>query len=292
MSSDPNEDGLYYSSVSSDGEYGGFFYSRDRGLNWNAYNEGLQESAGTIGDILPSSRSRKVYLATSEGVFTGTPSQQPWQKIEVTAQLIVHDMAFANPRESALFLATSDGIHNLDLTANTSTRLIIPDYPGEVHAVFYDDSTGQLFAGTNRGVYRSNDRGRTWQIKLPGLPDSPVNVLEKSGARLFSGTREGLFASDDNGNRWSRSRGIHPIDIIDIQANPQAENQIFAADLVVGQLFFTTDGGNQWEMISLGTYSSKIAALSFSSSGRLLAGTNSDGIYGIAPPTESLANGR
>ena len=292
LSSDPTEDGLYYSSVSSDGEYGGFFYSRDRGLNWSAYNEGLEETAGTIGDILPSSRSRKVYLATPRGVFTGTPSQQPWQNIEATAQLIVHDMAFANPRESALFLATSEGVYDLDVTANTSTRLIIPDYPGEVHAVFYDESTGQLFAGTNRGVYRSNDRGRTWQMKLPGLPNSPVNVIEKSGERLFSGTREGLFASDDNGDRWSRSQGIHPIDIIDIQANPQAENQIFAADLVVGQLFYTTDGGDRWEMIPLGTYSSKIAALTFSSSGRLLAGTNSDGIYGIAPPTESLANGR
>ena len=292
LASDPTREGLYYSSVRSDGLYGGFFYSRDHGVNWSAYNEGLQETADTIGDILPSRRSRKIYLATPKGVFVGTPAQQPWKHIEATAQLTVYDMAFANTRESSLFLATSEGVYDLDLTTNTATRLAISGYPGEVHAIFYDDSTEQLFAGTNNGVFRSSSRGRAWQKKLGELPDSPVNVLQKSGTRLFAGTREGLFSSDNNGDRWSRAAGIHPIDIIDIQANPQAENQIFAADLVVGQLFYTVNGGDQWEMIPLGNYSSGIAALTFSSSGRLLAGTNSDGIYGIAPPTKSLADGR
>ena len=292
LASDPTREGLYYASVSSDGEYGGFFYSRDRGLSWSAYNEGLGETASTIGHILPSRRSRKVYLATPEGVFFGTPSQQPWENIEATAHLTVHDMAFANTRESSLFLATSEGVYDLDLTTNTATHLVMPDDPGEVHAIFYDHSTDQLFVGTNSGVFRSSDRGRAWQKKLSGLPNSPVNVLRKIGTRLFSGTREGLFASDNFGDRWSRSEGIHPIDIVDIQANPQAENQIFAADLVMGHLFYTANGGDRWEIIPLGTYSSRIAALTFSSSGRLLAGTNSDGIYGVAPPTESLADGR
>ena len=292
LASDTTREGLYYSSVSSDGEYGGFFYSRDRGLSWSAYNEGLAETAGAIDDILPSRRTRKVYLATPKGVFVGTPSQQPWKNIEATAQLIVHDMAFSNTGESALFLATSEGVYDLDLTANTATHLVIPENPGEVHTIFYDHSTGHLFAGTHQGVFRSSDRGRAWKKLLSGLPDSPVNVFGKSGTRLFSGTREGLFASDNDGDRWSRSEGIHPIDIVDIQVNPLAENQIFAADLVAGHLFYTSNGGDQWEIIPLGTYTSRISALAFSASGRLLVGTNSDGIYGIALPTESLANGR
>ena len=291
LTSDPNREGLYYSSISSDGKYGGFFYSRDSGRSWSSYNEGLEEEAGSIGDILASRRSRKVYLATLRGVHVGTPSQQPWQKIEATAQLIVHDMTFADTRERALFLATSEGVFHLDLTTETTTHLVIPDYPDEVHAIFFDPLANQIFAGTNHGVFRSGDRGRAWQKKLSGLPDSPVNVLGKSGTRLFSGTRKGLFASDNDGNRWSRSEGVHPIDIVDIQVNPQAENQIFATDSVEGQLFYSANGGDQWEIIPLGTYSSRIATLSFSSSGRLLAGTNSDGIYEIALPTE-FANGK
>jgi ligand-binding sensor domain-containing protein len=201
-------------------------------------------------------------------------------------------MAFANTRESALLLATSEGVYDLDLTTHTATHLVIPDYSGEVHAIFYNHSTRHLFAGTNNGVFRSNDQGKTWQKPLSGLPDSPVNIFRQSGTRLFSGTRQGLFASDNNGDQWVRSEGIHQIDIVDIQVNPLAENQIFAADLVAGQLFYTANGGDLWEIIPLGTSTSRISALAFSSSGRLLAGTNSDGIYGIAPPTESLANGR
>ncbi|MEE8348306.1 MAG: hypothetical protein V3R94_01965, partial [Acidobacteriota bacterium] len=292
LASDPTREGTYYANISSDGQYGGFFYSLDHGLNWSAANEGLEDTESTIDHILASRASREVFLATPKGVFAGIPSQPPWHKIEATAELKVHDMVFANTNESSLFLATSQGVYDLNLTTNQAIHLVIPDNPGEIHAIFYDHSTDQLLAGTDNGIFRSSDRGETWHNKSGGLPGSPVNVIGKSGTRLFSGTRNGLFASDNSGQQWSRSQGIHPIDIVDIQTNPRAENQIFAADLVMGQLFFTTDGGDRWEIVRLGTHNSRVAALSFSPSGRLLAGTNSDGVYEIAPLTESSAKGR
>ena len=292
VASDPTEESLYYASVGSDGEYGGFFLSRDQGVHWRAYNQGLGEAAGDVKAILPADRSRQVYVGTPKGVFVGVPSREPWQNIEATLKLVVFDLAFADARESALFLATSDGVFHLDLADHTLTKLVIPFYEGKVNVMLYDYTSTQLFVGTDKGVFRSDNRGQTWQMKVNGLPNSPINVLEKSGKRLFSGTRDGLFSSDNNGDNWSRSEGVYPIDIIDIQANPQAENQIFAADFVVGHLFYTDNRGDRWEIIHLGSHSSRIATLTFSSSGRLLAGTNSDGVYGIAPPAPSLAEGR
>jgi photosystem II stability/assembly factor-like uncharacterized protein len=82
------------------------------------------------------------------------------------------------------------------------------------------------------------------------------------------------------------------MDIIAIQANPRASNQIFATDSVSGHLFYTGNGGHEWEVIQRGLHSSRIAALGFNASGELLAGTISDGIYLIEPPAQSSAEGR
>jgi len=101
-----------------------------------------------------------------------------------------------------------------------------------------------------------------------------------------------FFFSDDGGEHWSRSEGVYPIDIIAIQANPRASNQIFATDSISGHLFYTGNGGHEWEIIQRGLHSSRIAALGFNASGELLAGTISDGIYLIEPPAQWTAEGR
>ena len=101
-----------------------------------------------------------------------------------------------------------------------------------------------------------------------------------------------MSLSDDGGEQWSRSEGVYPIDIIAIQANPRAGNQIFATDSVSGHLFYSDNGGHEWEIIQRGLHSSRIAALGFNASGELLAGTISDGIYLIEPPAQWTAEGR
>ncbi len=206
--------------------------------------------------------------------------------------MALYDLTIADKREKGIFLATEEGIFHLDLTENNLTHLEIPDHEGKVNAVSYDPNTARLLAATDKGVFRSENGGQTWNRKVVGLPDAPIHVLEKSGQRLFSGTRDGLFFSDDGGEQWSRSVGVYPIDIIAIQANPRAGNQIFATDSVLGHLFYTGNGGNEWEIIQRPLHNSRIAALAFTTSGELLAGTISDGIYLIEPPAQWTAEGR
>ncbi len=293
VTSDPHHQDHYYASVSSDGSYGGFFSSHDRGMTWKTYNEGLEDTLlADIRTILPAGLTQRVYVGTRQGILAGIPSREPWQSIDTTSKLAVLDLTFADAREKGIFLATEDGAFHLDLAENSLTRLEISAHEGKVNAVFYDQSTGQLFAATDKGVFRSDDGGQTWSRKVEGLPDAPIHVLEKSGQRLFSGTRDGLFFSDDDGERWSKAEGVYPIDIIAIHANPRAGHQIFATDLVSGHLFYTNNGGNEWNVIQRGLHNSRIASLGFNASGELLAGTISDGIYLIEPPARLTAEGR
>ncbi len=292
VASDPNRMHHYYASVASDGHYGGFFLSSDKGLHWETFNEGLDDAVGDVKTILPAHLSRRVYVGTHKGVFVGVPSLERWQSIDSTHNLTVVDLAFANISEKGLFLATPDGVFHLDLVEDKLTKLEIPAQEGQTNAVLYDQNSAQLFAATNKGLFRSDDGGQTWKMKASGLSDAPIHVLEKSGNRLFCGTRDGLFFSDDGGEQWSRSEGVYPIDIIAIETNPKAENQIFAADLLVGHLFYTNNGGDDWKIIQPGLNSARIAALGFNSFGELLAGTSSDGVYVIPPSDLAASKGR
>ena len=61
----------------------------------------------------------------------------------------------------------------------------------------------RLFAGTNEGLFVSDDRGANWTLK--GLGDYQVWQIRDDGAgRLYASTAPaGLFASDDAGDSWT-----------------------------------------------------------------------------------------
>lgn len=284
LRSDPYRPNTYYTSVSSDGHHGGFFSSSNGGIKWSNYNEGFPKDRIDIKAILPARHSNLVYVGTNGGVFAGTPDKDPWQTVEITQQLSVFDLTFTDSTENALFLATLEGIFHLNLEGNVLKELSIPVYKGKVSAIVNDSSSKQLFAATDMGVFRSKDSGKTWMIKVKGLPDSPIHTLKKSGKRLFCGSGKGLFFSDDDGENWSKAKGVFPIGISTIGPNPNDVNQIFAADFVVGHLFYSNTGGDLWTVLDLGFRNPKISVLTFSGAGNLVAGTISEGIYEITLP--------
>ena len=292
LRSAPKHRKTHYASVSSDGNHGGFFVLTDGGNRWQVHNQGLGDQADDIRAILPSELSPRVYAGTPAGLYVSVPMEDDWSVVKGTRDLAVADLTFADGDEDGVFLATQKGVHHVDFKKSALKALPIAVYKGKVDAILYDQSSRQLFAGSDIGVFRSDDQGQTWEIKVKGLPYSPINVLGQSGQRLFCGTRAGLFVSDDKGETWSKCDGVYPIDIAALRVNPENENKIFAADFLVGHLFYSGDGGNQWRVVDLGFNSSRISALDFGASGTLLAGTVSEGVYVIEPSTWSAAEGR
>ncbi len=274
---------LYYSAVALDRQFGGFFYSPDRGHEWRAWNEGLDDVVSGITCIL--AESDKIYLGTNDGAFVGVPGEQPWERLPLTRGMRVTEMSFG-PMET-LFLATGSGLHELDIQAKRIRRAAFPAYKGSIKTILFCTQTGKLFAGGETGVFRSDDGGQSWTMKVRGLPYSSIHSLSSSGTRLFSGTPKGLFYSDDQGESWNAAKGIFPLDIMTVQSNPLRRSEVFAADLLVGYIFRSIDGGTSWQVMNQQKTRSRIAQLVFSSSGDLLAGTLSEGVYLI--PLEDSA---
>lgn len=68
--------------------------------------------------------------------------------------------------------------------------------------VFIDPET--LLAGTSGGIFRSTNGGRAWRETTFSTDHAPVLSLAYDGARAWAGTERGLFFSEDAGLTWHK----------------------------------------------------------------------------------------
>ena len=104
-------------------------------------------------------------------------------------------------------------------------------------ASHHDDQTVYLSLNGYRDdnfssyVYRSNDRGDTWQPIGSDLPAEPVNVIKEdpsNAALLYVGTDHGLYVSMDTGATFTAITELPAVAVHDVVVQPTAK------DLIVG----------------------------------------------------------
>jgi photosystem II stability/assembly factor-like uncharacterized protein len=119
----------------------------------------------------------------------------------------------------------------------------------------YPDSSQRIIAGTDAGIYCSNDLGVAWE-KL----DSPMEDLQiwsvavdpSDTQTIFAGTRPDAFRSRDGGQSWDKlSLGVAdpcPIGIArttNMIVDPR-DNRTVWAGVEVDGVFKSLDGGDNW----------------------------------------------
>lgn len=127
------------------------------------------------------------------------------------------------------------------------------------------DRAGPLYAGTNgRGVFRSPDRGRTWEpAGLEGETVTALAVSPHDPGRLYAGTKPArLFRSDDGGPTWRELEGFRrvpnrwwwfsPAEPPDLRpylmglAVSPTEPEVLLAGVEFGAVVRSRDGGRTW----------------------------------------------
>jgi len=241
---DPDDKGTWYVAVGS----GGVWKTGNAGITWSPVFDG--ESAYSIGAItLDPNNPHTVWVGTGEnvggrhvgygdGVYRSLDGGMTWENMGLVDSEHI-GMIRIDPRDSN---------------------------------VVYVASQGPLWsAGGDRGLYKSEDGGKTWTLILGGGPYTGVNevhldprdpdVLYASthqryrnvAALMNTGPESGIHKSTDGGKSWRElSNGLPEEDMgkIGLAVSPIDPDVVYAT-IELGQrkggFWRSTNGGESWE---------------------------------------------
>ncbi len=103
-----------------------------------------------------------------------------------------------------------------------------------------------LYAGTNKGIFKSTDGGSTWTPANTGLTASGILALAvdlQTPATVYAGTDGGVFKSTNGAASWtaaSTGLGAQPVSALAI--DPASPSTLYAGTQTAG-VFRSSDGG-------------------------------------------------
>ncbi|GJQ64508.1 MAG: hypothetical protein SCALA702_35610 [Melioribacteraceae bacterium] len=131
-----------------------------------------------------------------------------------------------------------------------------------------------IYAGTERGVYKSTDNGQNWEVTA--LANIDVRAMAISNTKIYAGTwGQGLYTSTDGGDSWSAiSRELTNAAVHALAVN--ADGDIFAGTYTSG-IYRSTNDGSSFEHLDAGYL--HIWSMGIDSQGNIFAGTYGGGMY-------------
>ncbi len=199
------------------------WFSEDEGQSWNRlltptggfYNEArvwaVHTHADRPGQVLAGSDQGLYRYTEEKGRFDYIPSPMDSLHILQIAQ-DPHDPNFivCGTRPGEIFISEDDGEtwirSNLD--ASTECWFINTSRITSIHFDPRDRDTIWITVEID-GVFRSTDRGRSWEIVIRGLHDNDTHDLvfrdHADGSRtILCSTEDGVHRSTDNGDTWEQ----------------------------------------------------------------------------------------
>ena len=170
----------------------GIFRSTDAGGNWRLTYAGFSSSRIYSFSLTNST----VYAATDEGIYRSSDEGGQWMKVTTAAFNIVVASGtdlLAFPRLSGLIARSTDNGASWfrSDSALAATKVFTISAGG-----------GNVYAGTNNGIFLSTDRGAMWNPL--GLPWLDVKAIAWEGTTMYAGTdSNGVFRSTDSGVSWT-----------------------------------------------------------------------------------------
>ena len=205
------------------------------------------------------------------------------------------------PEKGELWLASEDGgINILDMeTGNVRIFDLIPDIGPNVHELFFDDVSGDMWIGTFlNGLYRHNMRThstRHYMAGQTGLKSTSIFAIVKQknpdgeGSRLWIGTTQGLRYYDPLSDTFGKI-GHSVLDndfIYSILVDRKGDLWVGTVNFGLYRLDRTTGDVSGWSEADPsdpdGFHDHYITTLLEDNEGRVFVGTNNGGLYYFEP---------
>jgi photosystem II stability/assembly factor-like uncharacterized protein len=155
-----------------------------------------------------------------------------------------------------LFIAAVWLVTPLDVVAQQRKAPVFE----HVRALALDSSGRSLFLGARTGLFRSDDRGRTWKPVLLTAKQSHPNIIAVTPDPwdpkiiYIAAQRNGVLKSTDGGTTWKEmNTGIGGPDIQGLAIDPNSPPKLHAAVREGrGGIYRTVDGGVKWTRVDDG----------------------------------------
>jgi photosystem II stability/assembly factor-like uncharacterized protein len=129
-----------------------------------------------------------------------------------------------------------------------------------VHSLAMDSAGQTLFLGAHTGLFRSDDRGRTWHKVPISTRHAHLDVMDlaphpREPKTIYVATHEaGVLKSTDGGANWKEvNHGLGGLDVHGLAIDPNMPFKLYAAVREKGDgIYRTTDQGGKWIRIDDG----------------------------------------
>ncbi len=193
----------------------------------------------------------KMYAGTEKGIYVSTNGGTRWNKMDlrmgdphVYSVAIKDSNIYAGSFPGQIFISTDNGenwsihfFYNNDF----DTRI--------VNTIVFNGT--YLYAGTNNGVFRSNDNGITWTRLYYGLPSLNVSSLLLIENLLFAGIEfNGCYVLKDNDANWKESNSGQLSFPVSVNTLAMKSGSLYAGTSYKSGIFRSSDNGLSWVPIN------------------------------------------
>ncbi len=219
------------------------YLSTDGGSSWRPYAKGIPPRATVVAFHI---MEKTIYTITNDNrIYSIKEGLENWLPVDNDLPANIDINAIISMGEVFILGTSGDGIF---ISSNNCRNWQNPArsfFSTPIRSLFAVNNT--LLAGTDIGIYKSTDYGRTWSHTYKG---GQVNGFTEVNDKIYAALVNGGALSVDAGSNW---RYIYrPHTLHDISDDGES---IYAMTLGAG-LMKTKNDGLTWELVNkgLGTY--------------------------------------
>lgn len=205
---------------------------------------GLPETPDYHSLLVDPTNPRHVWLGTHNGLHESTDGGRTWTDAGLEGQDAMNLARTGSQTVWAaghlMFAKSADG----GVTWSDMEPDGLPSLDIHGFAVDPRDPSRLYAAIANEGLYRSSDRGRSFELVSTEVGPAVMALALTPGGRILAGDmRQGLMASDDGGRTWRRALAAG---LMGLALNPADPRRLLATG---PGILLSTDGGESWRQV-------------------------------------------